>query len=252
MSLTLQVRELSTGYESSRPILTNFNLMLPAGGSLAIVGPSGCGKSTLLSTVAGFARPLGGRVSWEDAGRAVPLSEVRTSFVWQGLALFPWKRVWENLTLPLTLAKAPRSVVEEKGRAMLEELELTGLEKRFPAALSGGQRQRLALGRALISSPDVLFMDEPFSALDALLRERLQDRVIQLRRRHACTMLFVTHDIAEAVVLSTHILILGHRGVLECFENPAASLDHADRESADFYDVLRHVHAVLRAERGGE
>ena len=252
MSLTLCVRRLSTGYEKARPILRGLDLTLPAGASLAVVGPSGCGKSTFLSTVAGFTAPLEGEVAWESDGRAVPLTEVKTSFVWQGLALFPWKRVWETLTLPLVLGKAPRAEIEEKGRAMLEELELTGFERRFPESLSGGQRQRLALGRALISSPDVLFMDEPFSALDALLRERLQDRVIELRRRHGCTMLLVTHDIAEAVVLASHILILGRKGVMELFENPAYSLERPDRESEDYFRALKHVHATLRSERGGE
>ena len=235
MSLTLCVRRLSTGYDKTRPILRGLDLTLPAGASLAVVGPSGCGKSTFLSTVAGFTLPLGGEVAWEGDGRTVPLTEVKTSFVWQGLALFPWKRVWENLTLPLVLGR-----------------ELTGFERRFPESLSGGQRQRLALGRALISSPDVLFMDEPFSALDALLRERLQDRVIELRRRHGCTMLLVTHDIAEAVVLASHILILGRKGVMELFENPAYSLERPDRESEDYFRALKHVHAALRSERGGE
>ena len=95
-------------------------------------------------------------------------------------------------------------------------------------------------------------MDEPFSALDALLRERLQDRVIELRRRHDCTMLFVTHDIAEAVVLASHILILGRKDVMELYENPAYSLEAPDRESEDYFRALKHVHAVLRSERGGE
>lgn len=251
MSLTLHTRSLSTGYAPDRPILSSLDLTLPAGGSLAIVGPSGCGKSTLLATVAGLTKPLSGEVAWADGAREMPLSEVRTSFVWQGLALFPWKRVWENLTLPLLLQNEAKSVVEAKGRAMLEELALTGLEKRFPSALSGGQRQRLALGRALISSPDVLFMDEPFSALDALLRERLQDRVLLLRRRHACTMLFVTHDIGEAVFLASHILILGKEGVLDFFENPAYSLENLNREGTLFYDVMRRVHGTLRSNGEG-
>ena len=139
MSLTLCVRRLSTGYDKTRPILRGLDLTLPAGASLAVVGPSGCGKSTFLSTVAGFTLPLGGEVAWEGDGRTVPLTEVKTSFVWQGLALFPWKRVWENLTLPLVLGRAPRDEIEKKGRAMLEELELTGFERRFPESLSGGQ-----------------------------------------------------------------------------------------------------------------
>lgn len=101
------------------------------------------------------------------------------------------------------------SNIAERVREMLSELELEGLERRFPAALSGGQRQRLALGRALIAKPDVLFMDEPFSALDAVLREHLQHFLKQLRERHPCTMVFVTHDIGEAVYLGEYIMLLG-------------------------------------------
>ena len=112
MSLTLCVRRLSTGYDKTRPILRGLDLTLPAGASLAVVGPSGCGKSTFLSTVAGFTLPLGGEVAWEGDGRTVPLTEVKTSFVWLGLGLFSWLLVWVKLTRPLVLGLAPRDEIE--------------------------------------------------------------------------------------------------------------------------------------------
>ena len=138
--------------------------------------------------------------------------------------------------------------------AMLSELRLSGLESRFPSELSGGQRQRLALGRALIVQPQVLFMDEPFSALDALLRARMQDFLTALRRRHPCSVILVTHDISEAVALGSHVLMLAPHGrrAPECFENPAYSqeLGCGDRASPAFYDTVRRIHAGLAAASG--
>ncbi len=139
------------------------------------------------------------------------LKHPNSSFVWQQLGLLPWKTVEKNLTLPLLLSqhKIPAADCAHRAAAMIEELGLSGLENRWPATLSGGQRQRLALGRALIAQPAVLFMDEPFSALDALRRERLQDFLAGMRRRRPTTMIFVTHDIGEAAFLASDILLLG-------------------------------------------
>ena len=141
-------------------------------------------------------------------------------------------------------------------REMLSELELEGLERRFPAALSGGQRQRLALGRALIAKPDVLFMDEPFSALDAVLREHLQHFLKQLRERHPCTMVFVTHDIGEAVYLGEYIMLLGARPsrVAAFGANPSFTADAGvDVRGTDaFYAVQRRLHNAVAAVRIGK
>ncbi len=246
----LAVKNLTVAY-GSRTVLDNVAFTLPAGASLAIVGESGCGKTTLLTTVAGLLKPAAGTLTWTDAAGA-PVSQVRSSFVWQNLGLFPWKTVEGNLRLPFELKNSPVSATEGalRASAMIEELGLTGLEKRWPSELSGGQRQRLALGRALIAEPDVLFMDEPFSALDALRRERLQDFLAGMRVTRPVTMIFVTHDIAEAVFLASHVLLLAANPprVLELCENPAFNrqIQCADRESNTFFDAVRHVHATLR------
>lgn len=169
------------------------------------------------------------------------------------MGLFPWKTVEDNLTLPFELKNAHIGRQEGKIKAqdMIAELGLAGLERRWPDELSGGQRQRLALGRALIADPEVLFMDEPFSALDALRRERLQDFLADMRKNRNVTMVFVTHDIAEAVFLSTHVLLLAANPsrVLELYVNPAWREEQkcADRESDTFFQAVRHIHATLRA-----
>lgn len=142
------------------------------------------------------------------------------------------------------MGKAQR---EARAFAMLDELGLKGLEKRWPASLSGGQRQRLALGRALIAEPDILFLDEPFSALDALTRERLQDFLLGLLERRRCTTVLVTHDIGEAIFLGTRVLVLGGRPARPAawLENPLSGLPDS-REREAFFHMSRRVHAALR------
>lgn len=247
----LVCRDLTVAYEGADPVIDHLSFELPEGASLAIVGPSGCGKSTLLTALAGLRESSGGTVDWMSGGEKTALGELRSSFVWQQLGLFPWKRVKENLALPFQIeGKMPVSEQENYLRDMLGELKLDGLEERFPSELSGGQRQRLALGRALIVRPDVVFMDEPFSALDAMLRERLQDFLAKLRVTHPCSVILVTHDIGEAAVLGSHILVLAANPArkLDFFENPAFSRDEgrADREHPAFYEVVKRIHAALR------
>ena len=254
----LLCRDLTVAYDGAKaPVIDRLSFALPAGASLAIVGASGCGKSTLLTVLAGLRAAEAGSVDWTLHGEKTRLSALRSSFVWQQLGLFPWKRVKDNLALPFELDG--RGLTEEnagKVADMLAELKLTGLETRFPSELSGGQRQRLALGRALIVRPDVVFMDEPFSALDAMLRERLQDFLAGLRRAHPCSVILVTHDIGEAAVLGSHILVLAANPArrLDFFENPAFSLEagRADREHPAFYDVVKRIHAALKAGSEGD
>lgn len=249
--LGLTVENLQLAWQD-RVVLDGLSFTLPAGGSLAIIGESGCGKTTLLTTLAGFHPVASGQIKWFDDFGPVLLEEHRSSFVWQQLGLFPWKRVKDNLTLPLKLHPeiCPAQEVERRVNTLIEQLGLQGLERRFPDELSGGQRQRLALGRSMISRPEVLFMDEPFSALDALLRERLQDRLGQLRQMHPCTVLLVTHDIREAVFLGSHILLLypRSRGLAPRFmPNPAFTPGalFANREDPVFDETVRCVHKAL-------
>lgn len=245
---SLTLRDVTLRYGADAPVIDRLSMALAGGESLAIVGASGCGKSTLLSAMAGLRPVDGGVIEWSRP--------VRSSFVWQQLALFPWKRVLENLTLPLVTAGVPKAECLERGREMLVELGLEGLEKRFPAELSGGQRQRLALGRALIAEPEVLFLDEPFSALDALLRERLQDVLLGLEKRHPVERIMVTHDIAEAVLLGERILVLAAKPsrVLGLIRNPVYTPDPSPehRTSEAFYAVCREIHALLRGAESNE
>ncbi len=257
---SLEVRGLCAA-RAGALVIDGLNFSLPAGASLALVGESGCGKSTLLEALAGLLKPVSGEVRWHSASGAAP----KAAFVWQNLGLFPWKRVAENLALPLELEGRSKQEVRAKVSAMLEELGLQGLERRFPAALSGGQRQRLALGRALAADPEILFLDEPFSALDALRRERLQEFLIGMRQKRAVTIVFVTHDIPEAVFLASHILMLAANPfrVLGLLENPLRTpLDRAARagdaealrlirESDAFAEVVRSVHVALRRAQQG-
>lgn len=247
MDCTLQARDLAVGWD--HPLMEGLNLTLPPGETLAIIGESGCGKSTLLSTLAGLKQPVSGKVGWRSGEREVT---PKRAMVFQDLALLPWKRVRDNLVLPLRLAKEPD--IDERVRAMLHEMELEEYAERYPMELSGGQRQRLALGRAFISRPDVLFMDEPFSALDAILRERLQDFLKAQWCKYRCTMIFVTHDIAEAVFLGQHIMLLGARPsrVAAIARNPAFTAAADDvRGHESFYRVERHLHEALAAVREG-
>jgi len=176
---------------------------------VAIVGPNGSGKSTLLRILAGLLPPTAGRV--EVGGQEVREPDPRIGFVFQEPRLLPWRHVRDNVGLPLELAGRPAAERARRTEELLELVGLTGVPDVRPAQLSGGMRQRLAVARALALSPTVLLMDEPFSALDALTRERLNVEVLRLWERTRTTTVLVTHSIPEAVLLGDRVLILSPR-----------------------------------------
>jgi NitT/TauT family transport system ATP-binding protein len=180
-------------------VLENMSLDIPAGQFLAIVGPSGVGKSTLLRVLAGLAKPGAGRV-------LVPGS---VALVFQDARLLPWRRVIGNVAFGLERLGLSRADRLGKAQAMLDLVGLGALAQRWPYQLSGGQRQRVALARALAVEPEILLMDEPFSALDAVSREGLQDELVRIWQATGKTILFVTHDIAEAAHVASRIVMLG-------------------------------------------
>ncbi len=186
-------------------VLRGLDLDVAPGEFVAIVGSSGVGKSTLLRVLMGLARPTGGSVDVSPDASA----ERAMALVFQDARLLPWRRVLSNVCLGLEKTKASRS--ERVARA-LKALTLVGLRDfadRWPYQLSGGQRQRVALARALAVDPAILLMDEPFSALDVATRENLQDELIRIRSETGKTILFVTHDIDEAVYLADRVVALG-------------------------------------------
>ncbi len=190
-------------------VLEDVSLTVEAGQFVCIVGPSGCGKTTLLRLMAGLAEADHGQLS--IGGAAVTGPSPRVAVVFQHFGLFPWKTVQRNVALPLHLAKTARA---EAGRRVAEAIRTVGLaghERKYPAQLSGGMKQRAGLARALATAPDVLLMDEPFAAVDAQVREVLQEDLLALRERLQQTIVFITHSIDEAITLGDRIVVMGTR-----------------------------------------
>jgi glycine betaine/proline transport system ATP-binding protein len=199
--------------------LDDVSVTVERGEILVLMGRSGSGKSTLLRCMNGLVRPERGRVLVDDGGSAVDLvsadevalrrvRQTRVSMVFQGTALLPWRTVGENVALGLQIRGVPTA---EQEKAVAAKLALVGLEKwrdKPVSALSGGMQQRVGLARALANDPDLLLLDEPFSALDPLLRERLQDELLELKRALDKTMVFVTHDVDEALKLGSRIAMM--------------------------------------------
>ncbi|MEV7521797.1 ABC transporter ATP-binding protein [Streptomyces sp. NPDC091371] len=206
MSLGVRLEGLSVGYGTA-PVLERTDLEFPAGSFTALLGPSGCGKSTVLNTIAGFVRPSGGRVTAGSVPVRGPGPE--RGVVFQHYALFPWRTARGNVEFALKRLGLPRAERRRRALAALAEVGLADGAEKYPAELSGGMRQRVALARALAAEPRVLLMDEPFGALDALTRTRMQELLRELWRRTGTTVLFVTHDIDEALALAERVIVLG-------------------------------------------
>jgi spermidine/putrescine transport system ATP-binding protein len=197
------------------------SIAIEAGEFFTLLGPSGCGKTTLLRMIAGFDLPDEGRIllSSEDlADRPPEQRPVRTVF--QSYALFPHMTVEGNIAFPLQMAKTPAEEVPVKVQAALEDVRLIGFGKRYPHELSGGQKQRVAIGRALVTHPAVLLLDEPLAALDAKLREEMQIELINLQKEVGITFVYVTHDQTEALALSHRIAVM-NKGRVEQLDQPS-------------------------------
>src|SRR5690606_28858060 len=187
--------------------VTDTTQTIRAGEFVSIVGPSGCGKSTILRMVAGLIAPSEGRILLEGDVVTEPSSAIGIAF--QRPVLLPWYTVAQNVALPAELEGRWRKAdIDGRVERLLELVRLPALGTRFPAALSGGMQQRVAIARALVTEPQVLLMDEPFGALDALTREHLNEELLSIWERQRSTVLFITHDIGEAVYLSDRVLVM--------------------------------------------
>jgi NitT/TauT family transport system ATP-binding protein len=196
-------------FSGGRTALAGLDLAVEPGEFLSLVGPSGCGKSTALRLIAGLTPPSAGRVRW-DGGDGLPDAGA-VGFVFQEPTLMPWARVLKNVTLPLTLARAPKAEAEARARDALALVGLDGVERAFPRELSGGMRMRVSIARALVMRPRLLLMDEPFAALDEITRLKLNDDLLRLWTERNLTIVFVTHSVYESVYLSTRIAIMAAR-----------------------------------------
>ncbi|MDD3337349.1 MAG: ABC transporter ATP-binding protein [Lachnospiraceae bacterium] len=190
-----------------KQVLENLNLYLKAGEFVVLLGPSGCGKSTLIHMIAGFELPDEGKLLLE--GKPISGPSSKRGLVFQKPVLFPWLTVAENLAFGLKRNKVPKAQREELIQKYLHLVQMDGYGDYYGAQLSGGMQQRIALARTLILHPQILLMDEPFSALDPLLRYEMQKLVLSIQQELAQTILMVTHDIEEALLLADRIYILG-------------------------------------------
>ena len=189
--------------------LSGIDLDIKPGSFCSVLGPSGCGKSTLMMLVAGLYRPTGGSVM--VGGKPLTDCYHDCGIVFQTDVLLPWLNVLDNVLLPAQVKGLPLPAATERANQLIDQVGLSGFEEHYPSELSGGMRQRCALSRALLHEPKLLLMDEPFGALDALTRERMQLDLAQLRSSDHRTVLFITHDIEEAVFLSDEVVVMSQR-----------------------------------------
>ncbi len=207
MSAACHVQQVSQAFGAGPPALADVSLQIPAGEFVALVGPSGCGKSTLLRLLAGLLRPTQGTIVTASSTTAAP----RRAFVFQEPTLLPWRTVLENVALPIELGAAPADALSR----LQQTLALVGLlpedGQKFPRQLSGGMQMRVSLARAIITQPELLLLDEPFAALDDLLRQQLNEELLRWWQAQGWTAVFVTHNVAEAVFLSQRVLVMSPR-----------------------------------------
>jgi ABC-type nitrate/sulfonate/bicarbonate transport system ATPase subunit len=189
--------------------LDRIDLSVAAGEFVSIVGPSGCGKSTLLNIVAGLEQPSSGRILFN--GGPVENRLGRTAYMHQKDLLLPWRTVRENVTLGLEVAGVRKSVAAQRAAALFERFGLRGFEENYPATLSGGMRQRAAFLRTVLTEQPLMLLDEPFGALDALTRAGMQEWLLSLWEDLGRTIVFITHDVEEAVLLSDRVCVMSAR-----------------------------------------
>lgn len=226
--------------------LDGLSLELGAGEAVSIIGPSGCGKSTLLRLAAGLMQPSAGAVSLN--GKELEGPRTDTALILQDYGLLPWKSVFANAELGLKVAHVAAPERRKRTQEALKKVGLAGFEKSYPAELSGGMQQRLALARALAMDVNLLLMDEPLSALDALMREELQDTLLDLWKSSQHSQILVTHSIEEAVFLGQRIVVMAPRPgrVIGVVDNPEMGA-RSYRSDDLFFARCKAVRALLDA-----
>lgn len=201
-------KHYETGTGSAVPVLSDISMSIGEAEFVCLLGPSGCGKSTLLKLIAGLEQPTRGTISFPgESGGGGGISR-DCGFIFQNYALFPWLTVKENIRFGLQMRKVPRKRQLEIVEEYLTAYGLTGAAELYPSQLSGGMSQRVAIARALCLKPKLLLMDEPFGALDAILRLKLQEEVVRIWEKEKITFMLVTHDVEEAIYLADRIIVM--------------------------------------------
>ena len=224
-------------------------LEVQAGEFISLIGPSGCGKTTLLRLLADLETPTSGTLTLSGMTPAQARANRAYGYVFQAPVLYDWRTVMGNVMLPLEVMNFPKAERVARVREMLKLVGLEKFEKSFPWQLSGGMQQRVSIARALAFDPKLLFMDEPFGALDEITRENLNMELLKLWRETQKTVLFVTHSIEEAVFLSTRVVVMCARPgrIVQVLEVDLGSVrDEKTRESKEFFEICTRVREALR------
>lgn len=247
----LSIKDLNVHYIAGDGGLRRINLTIPEHSIYTIIGPSGCGKSTLLRAVAGLIQDYDGEIIF--GGESVHNRETLIGLVPQSYGLLPWKTVQSNMDIAIKISKRDRMCKKDQERQIkhwLEAMGIADLAKRYPISLSGGQQQRVAIARAFALEPTILLLDEPFSALDAVTRETIQQLFLANWTQHPTTTLFVTHDVEEAILLGEKIIVMSSNK-----EEPPVIIDNASvfhmkyedkRDSDVFFQQTKRMRKVIQ------
>jgi NitT/TauT family transport system ATP-binding protein len=230
--------------------LSGIDLSVGRGEFVSLIGPSGCGKTTLLRVIADLEQPTGGSISVNGLSPEEARQKRAYGYVFQAPALYPWRTIAKNVALPLEIMGLDKAERARRVAANLALVNLTGFERKFPWQLSGGMQQRVSIARALSVEPDLLLMDEPFGALDEIVRDHLNEQLLELWAKTDKTVIFVTHSIPEAVFLSTRIVVMSPRPgrVQDVIDSTLPRKRNLDiRETPEFLAIAHRVRQGLRA-----
>ena len=230
--------------------LSEIDLEINKGDFISLIGPSGCGKTTLMRVIADLEKPTGGEIKINGMSPEEARLQRAYGYVFQSPALYPWRTVEGNLKLPLEIMGVEKAEQRKRAAEAMEMVDLTGFEKKFPWQLSGGMQQRVSIARALTFYPDLLLMDEPFGALDEIVRDQLNEHFHKLWEQTQKTVVFVTHSIPEAAYLSTKIVVMSPRPgkIIDVIESPLPEKRTLDmRETQEFLELSHRIREGLRA-----
>jgi NitT/TauT family transport system ATP-binding protein len=230
--------------------LKDVSLDIKKGEFVSFIGPSGCGKTTFLRCIAGLETPTSGDISVNGMTPDEARKARAYGYVFQAAGLYPWRTIGGNISLPLEIMGFSKAEQRERVNRVMDLVDLGGFEKRFPWQLSGGMQQRASIARALAFDADILLMDEPFGALDEIVRDHLNEQLLKLWARTEKTIAFVTHSIPEAVYLSTKIVVMSPRPgrITDVIDSPLPKDRPLDiRDSAEFIEISHRVRDGLRA-----
>jgi NitT/TauT family transport system ATP-binding protein len=252
----ISARNLSLTFQTGDgPVhaLKDVSLEVQKGDFVSFIGPSGCGKTTFLRCMADLEHPTGGSLTVNGASAEEARKSRAYGYVFQAAGLYPWRTIGGNIRLPLEIMGYARDDQAARVKRVLELVDLAGFERKYPWQLSGGMQQRASIARALAFDADILLMDEPFGALDEIVRDHLNEQLLQLWDRTNKTICFVTHSIPEAVYLSTKIVVMSPRPgrITDVIESTLPKHRPLDiRETPEFLDIAHRVREGLRAGHG--